>query len=245
MKNIKLLISTLCLLIALPAAAQTIPQQLQQAFYRNDITTLQQMLKKEELQSSKWQSVYYRSFAHVHIARVTMFTKPDDAMLHLQKAEYLLEEILETHSDQFEIWILLVSAKGLMVGASGGSKFWKGLQAGSTLKKAAEVAPNHPKVRFEEAIGLIFSPAWFGKDLDKATALLQQNLNGELSNPDWVPDVRIRADNHAWLAYIALEQKKAADASHHIKKALQFRPDFEFVLKELTNKHKQLIGGSL
>lgn len=236
------LMITLCLMTALSAQAQTVPQQLRDAFYRNDVVTLRQMLNEDQLSGSDWKSLYYRAFAHVHIGRVTMFLDGDAALEHLQKAETLIEEILSIRDNEFEVWILMVSAKGLMVGASGGSRFWKGLQAGSTLKKAAKLAPNHPKVRFEKAIGLIFAPSWYGKDLNKAAALLLQNLDGELSNPDWVPNVRIEADHHAWLAFIALEQKNAGKALYHINQSLRFRSDYDFILSELKAKYAQLTG---
>lgn len=225
--------------------AQTVTEELSMAFYQNDVPKLIELLEDPRMQGRDWQSGYYRAFAHVHIARVTMEQDGDSALDHLEKAELELEKILSTKENEFEVLILMVSAKGLMVGASSGTRFWKGLQAKDVLEKAEKVAPNHPKVRFEKAIGYIFAPSWFGKDLKKAMALLEKNLSGEFSNPDWTPDVRKRADNHAWLAFIALELKDPPKARFHIRQALKYQPDYKFALNELLEKYKQLTGEQL
>ncbi|MCP4296863.1 MAG: hypothetical protein GY786_14775 [Proteobacteria bacterium] len=236
----KIIMIVCCMLISLSTNAGEIKNRLQTVFYQNDINEMNQIMSDLEKRKKDWQNTYFIAFTQVHLGRVKIDDFPEQSLEHLQIAEALLDGLIEQKPDSFDAWILKVSAKGLMVGASGGSKFWKGIQAGNALDRAKELKPEHPQVRFENAIGLIFAPSWWGGDLDEAAVLLKQNLKGTFHFPDWIPNTRAHADHHAWLAYIALEQKRLKDARFYLDKALVYQQNYDFVQGELEEKYQQL-----
>ena len=161
----------------------------------------------------------------------------DDAQAHLERATELRPDWSEAHA-------LLASVYGRKAAGGMISGIRYGRKAGRAMDRATSLAPSNPRVLLVEAISLYNKPAMFGGDKEKAVERLRDAIQqfetdsvtarseapGPLA-PRWG-----HAEAYAWLGIAHMQAGRSEAARRAFEAALDVRPNYAWVTKELLPK---------
>lgn len=179
---------------------------------------------------------YYMAYGYYRLNTIFTNISEDQREKYLDETVKYLKKDVKIAPNFAEAWALLGEAYGTK--ASGGmlSGMRYGPKAGRITKKALKIAPENPRVRFINAMGLLMTPSMFGgstkgaiKEFKKAAELFRTCQPKNKLMPGWG-----HAEVYAWLgnAYKKAEMYKKTKMAY--KQALKVDPDYGWV------KHKLL-----
>lgn len=173
---------------------------------------------------------YYVAFANWQLGFVTFGSQANTiklmevALAHLRTAIKLKENLIDAYavSRRCSYWLYTLDP--------GRAKtVWQ--EIGAAFKKAQALAPNHSRVKFEEAIELFYKPPQAGGNQEQGLQRFQEAAqNFELhSTADKAYENWWRATTYMFLgqAYLAVEKPEAAEKA--FKSALVLQPNFVMV----------------
>lgn len=150
-----------------------------------------------------------------------------------EEAERVLGSLLAERPDDAEALALLGSVYGMQItGMFSGMKL--GPKASEAHDRAAELAPENPRVALQRGISASYKPGAFGggveaaeRELRKAIALFESESD-EKAWPNWG-----RAEVHAWLGQVLARKNDTEGARAAYKKGLSLAPDYRWIRDEL------------
>jgi tetratricopeptide (TPR) repeat protein len=173
---------------------------------------------------------YFIAFADWQMAFVT-FGNPEgakrtanDAITHLQTATKLKGNLVDAYAvlRRSYFWQYLLDPKL-------GTTVWR--ESAMALQKARELAPENPRVMFEEAIDWFYKPPQAGGDQQKGLARFQEAVQSfeQLSKRDPAYESWWHATTYMYLGQAYLGVEKPEEAEKAFKKALALQPNFAMV----------------
>ena len=194
---------------------------------------------------------YYIALADYRIADHLLATGEENkgaASEHLKTTVEHLQKATEINPQAAEAYSLLASAYGRQIGLNPIKGMVLGRRAQQALKKAAQLAPNNPRVALCMAIRDFNTPGMFGGSKEKglqgfqrAAELFAQEEPTDLIRPVWG-----HSRTYAWLGLTYQDRGELALARAAFAKALAINPDFGWVknvllpeLEKIVEKHEQ------
>jgi hypothetical protein len=142
-----------------------------------------------------------------------------------------------------EICALLSATYGKRSSLSGLNAIFLGMKAKSWIYDAAEIDKHSTKINLVAATHLMHLPSFYGGDKKKARKLLldafefqkKQQPNDSFAL-NWADD----AELHAYMAQLEILEKNFEKAKFHMSEALEMKPNYGFVLYDLSKQIKKL-----
>jgi hypothetical protein len=141
-----------------------------------------------------------------------------------------LQVVMNAHPSDAEALALLGGLYALQIGRSPLKAIMLGPRVSGTLDRAAELAPNNPRVSLQAGISAFHTPAAFGGGTNKAERLLRRSLELFAQEPldhpwpNWG-----RVDGHAWLGQVLARKGDHAGARAEYDQALALAPNSGWV----------------
>ncbi|MCO5250576.1 MAG: hypothetical protein M9949_04040 [Candidatus Kapabacteria bacterium] len=142
-----------------------------------------------------------------------------------------------------EICALLSATYGKRSSLSGLNAIFLGMKAKSWMYDAAEIEKQSTKINLVAATHLMHLPAFYGGDKKKARRLLSDAFEIQKKNQpsdslalNWADD----AELHAYMAQLEILEKNYEEAKFHMAEALKIKPNYGFVLYDLSNQLKKI-----
>ncbi len=148
----------------------------------------------------------------------------EEALAHLHTAIKLKENCIDAYavSRRCSYWLYTLDP-------SRAKTVWQ--ESNAAFKKAQALAPNHPRVKFEEAIELFYKPPQAGGNQEQGLRRFQEATQGferqsaaEKAYEDWW-----RATTYMFLGQAYLGVEKPEEAEKAFKNALALQPNFAMV----------------
>jgi tetratricopeptide (TPR) repeat protein len=141
-----------------------------------------------------------------------------------------LQTVMNANPQDAEALALLGGLYALQIGRSPLKAIVLGSRISGMLDRAAELAPNNPRVELQVGISAFHTPAAFGGGMNKAERLLRRSL--ELFSrepldrpwPNWG-----RVDAHAWLGQVLARKGDRTGARAEYDTALTLAPNSGWV----------------
>jgi tetratricopeptide (TPR) repeat protein len=152
-------------------------------------------------------------------------TTPEERRRGLEDAVVQLRSVLAADSGNAEAHALLGSVFGSQVSLQPEKTLVLGPRAGKAMEKAAELAPDNPRVALLRGVGAFHTPPAHGGGRQKAEELLRRSLalfEREPADKPW-PNWG-RFDAHAWLGQALARRGDPQGARAEYQKALALRP---------------------
>jgi Flp pilus assembly protein TadD len=151
----------------------------------------------------------------------------------LKDAEHQLEKVIESEPRNAEAYALLGAVYGGQI-TSNWKKLTVGPKAEGALQKAAEIAPDNPRVVLNRAVATFYKPRIFGggkdkalRQLDRAEDLFEQEP-AEKPWPNWG-----RVELETWRGFILAQKGDKEGARLAYERALILAPGHSRVLNLL------------
>lgn len=151
----------------------------------------------------------------------------------LKEAQKGLKKLLKTDPGNAEALALRGSVLGERIHG-----FFRGMflgpKASKSLRRAAEIAPENPRVALQRGIGWYFTPKAFGGGMEAAEAKLRRALelfrheDESAPWPNWG-----RVDAFAWLGRLLAEKGEVSQARDLYEQALAIDPEHAWIRDEL------------
>lgn len=152
----------------------------------------------------------------------------------LERAQQALERNLELNPDDVESRALLSGVLGERIGEMPIRGMVMGPQADSHLRRAAEVAPDNPRVVLQQGISALFKPAMFGGSVERAEERLRRARALFAEQPDDAPWPSWgRIDALSWLGHTLVRQERYDEARAVYEQALALEPNAAFITEYL------------
>lgn len=173
---------------------------------------------------------YYVAFANWQIAYVVFGNQAyttkliEAAVAHLNTALKINENLIDAYAVLRRCGYWLV-----MLDPSRAKTVWP--ESNAALQKAQALAPNHPRVIFEEAIDLFYKPPQAGGNREqglKRFQALAQSFERQAA-ADEAYENWWRATIYMFLGQVYLSLEKPAEAEQALKNALAIQPHFTMV----------------
>ncbi len=194
---------------------------------------------------------YYIALADYRIADHLLAAGEENkgaASEHLKATVEHLQKATEINPQAAEAYALLSSAYGRQIGLNPIKGMTLGRKARKSLKKAAQLAPDNPRVVLCTAISDFNTPGMFGGSKEKglqgfrrAAELFAQEEPTDPIHPVWG-----HSRTYAWLGLAYQDRGELAPARAAFAKALAINPDFSWVknvllpeLEKAVAKHGQ------
>ena len=195
---------------------------------------------------------YYIALADYRIADYLLAAGEENkgaASEHLKTTVEHLQKATEINPQAAEAYALLSSAYGRQIGLNPAKGIVLGRRAQKALKKAAQLAPDNPRVVLCTAIRDFNTPGMFGGSKEKglrgfqraAELFAQRRADPIPSSPAWG-----HSRTYAWLGLAYQDRGELALARAAFVKALAINPDFSWVknvllpeLEKAVEKHEQ------
>lgn len=159
-------------------------------------------------------------------------TEDRDALL--QRAQRALEVNLEQNPEDVESRALLSGVLGQRIGEASIRGMVMGPQASSHLQRAAEAAPDNPRVVLQQGISALFTPSMFGGSVEKAEERLRRARVLFAQQPDEAPWPNWGSiDALGWLGHTLVRQERYDEARAVYEQALALEPDAAFITQFL------------
>ncbi len=194
---------------------------------------------------------YYIALADYRIADYLLAADEKNkgaASEHLKATVEHLQEATEIDPQAAEAYALLASAYGRQIGLNPAKGIVLGRRAQKALKKAAQLAPDNPRVVLCTAIRDFNTPGMFGGSKEKGLQGFQRAAElfarEELSDP--IQPAWGHSRTYAWLGLAYQDRGELAPARAAFAKALAINPEFSWVknvllpeLEKAVEKHEQ------
>lgn len=155
-------------------------------------------------------------------------TEDRDALL--ERAQRALEVNLEQNPEDVESRALLSGVLGQRIGEMPIRGMVMGPRAGSHLRRAAEAAPDNPRVVLQQGISALFTPSMFGGSVEKAEERLRRARVLFAQQPDESPWPNWgHIDALGWLGHTLARQERYDEARAVYEQALALEPDAAFI----------------
>ena len=194
---------------------------------------------------------YYIALADYRIADYLLAAGEENkgaASEHLKTAVEHLQKATEIDPQAAEAYALLSSAYGRQIGLNPIKGMVLGRKAQQALKKAAQLAPDNPRVVLCTAIRDFNTPGMFGGSKEKglrgfrrAVELFAREEPTDPVHPAWG-----HSRTYAWLGLAYQDRGELALARAAFAKALAINPDFNWVknvllpeLEKAVEQHEQ------
>ena len=154
----------------------------------------------------------------------------------LSEAQAHLDILLEAAPDDAEALALRGSAIGGRI-TDVLSGIWLGPDADASLKKAAELAPDNPRIALLTGIKHRFTPSMAGGGLERAEQTLRRSLTlfqSEKARDGWPHWGKV--DALIWLGIVLAAQGEVVEARSFYDQALALEPDYAWIREELIPK---------
>jgi tetratricopeptide (TPR) repeat protein len=179
---------------------------------------------------------YYQAYLNYRLSQVAD-TPKKIAKKQLNTCIDILEELLEQRPDRVEAYALLATCYGnsaayyMLRAASRGSS------SNKALKEALRLGSDNPRVLLQDAQSLIFRPAIFGGDKEKALQQLQlaaeQFVNWR--SDDATAPVWGEAETWYFIGVLQREAGETEAAQAALDKALEIAPGYTAAMAELAS----------
>jgi tetratricopeptide (TPR) repeat protein len=234
--------AALCCLLLAAAQAPAVPQTTQVMAVRDGIDAAVLAADGEALTGfgeqlaglqGDWAD-YYRAYIDYRRSQL-----PD---IDKKAAKQALNDCIDRLKDLLERRPELAEAHALQASCYGNSAAYyrlramaRGSAANKALEQARELGADNPRVLLQDAQSLMYRPALFGGDKDKAMELLQLAAEGF---PDWQsPDAEapVRGEAETWLSIARLHREAGQEdqAREALEKALAVAPSYQAAKLEL------------
>jgi len=226
-----------CLLLGGAQAADLaqIRDGIDAAVISGDSATFPGYAKELDGASGDW-ARYYQAYLNYRQSQVPD-TPKKVAKKQLNTCIEILEDRLEQRPDLVEAYALLATCYGnsanyyLLRAASRGSS------ANKALEEALRLDSGNPRVLLQEAQSLIFRPAIFGGDKEKALERLQLAAEQFVNWRSDDPAAPVWGEAETWL-FIGILQREAGEteaARAALEKALEIAPGYAAATNELAD----------
>ena len=194
---------------------------------------------------------YYIALADYRIADYLLAAGEENkgaAAEHLKATVEHLQKATEIDPQAAEAYALLSSAYGRQIGLNPAKGIVLGRRALQALKKAAQLAPDNPRVVLCMAIRDFNTPGMFGGSKEKGLQGFQRTaeLFAREEPIDSIHPVWGHSRTYAWLGLAYQDRGELALARAAFAKALAINPDFSWVknvllpeLEKAVEKHEQ------
>lgn len=194
---------------------------------------------------------YYIALADYRIADYLLAAGEKNkgtAAEHLKTTVEHLKKVIEINPQAAEAYALLSSAYGRQIGLKPIKGMVLGRRAEQALKRAAQLAPDNPRVVLCTAIRDFNIPGMFGGSKEKGLQGFQRaaELFAQKEPTDPIHPVWGHSRTYAWLGLAYQDRGDLALARAAFAKALAINPDFSWVknvllpeLEKAVEKHEQ------
>ena len=194
---------------------------------------------------------YYIALADYRIADHLLAAGEENkgaASEHLKATVEHLKKATKINPQAAEAYALLSSAYGRQIGLNPIKGMVLGRRAEQALKKAAQLAPDNPRVVLYTAIRDFNTPGMFGGSKEKGLQGFQRaaELFARQEPTDPIHPVWGHSRTYAWLGLAYQDRGELAPARAAFAKALAINPDFSWVkdvllpeLEKAVAKHEQ------
>lgn len=190
---------------------------------------------------------YYIALADYRIADYLLAAGEENkaaASEHLKTTVEHLQKAIEIDPQAVEAYSLLSSAYGRQIGLNPIKGVVLGRRAQKALKKAAQIAPDNPRVALCMAIRDFNTPGMFGGSKEKglrgfqrAAELFAQQEPSAPIYPTWG-----HSRTYAWLGLAHQDRGELALARAAFAKALAINPDFSWVKNVLLPELEKAVA---
>lgn len=187
-----------------------------------------------QMESDETDGVRYDvAYVGWRIAQLLQEDSKKKAKKLLKESQRYLDTILKESEEDAEVWALRGSVIGDRITGMFSGMFL-GPKAGGSLERAAELAPDNPRVALQRGIGWFFTPKAFGGgmenaewELRRAKGLFDEEPPGK-PWPNWG-----RVDALVWLGQVLVETGEYAEARLIYEEALEFTPGHAWITEVL------------
>lgn len=159
-------------------------------------------------------------------------TEDRDALL--ERAQQALELNVEQSPDDVESRALLSAVLGERIGEMPIRGMVLGPQADAHMRRAADVAPDNPRVVLQQGVGALFKPAMFGGSVERAEERLRRARALFAEQPEDAPWPSWgRVDALGWLGHALVRQERYDEARAVYEQALALEPNAAFITEFL------------
>lgn len=225
-----------CLLIANAQAAEVgeIRDGIDAAVISGDSAALAGYAKELDGASGDWVP-YYQAYLNYRQSQVAD-TPKKVAKKQLNACIDSLEELLEQRPDLVEAYALLATCYGSSANYYLLRAAARGASSNKALQEALRLGSANPRVLLQEAQSLIFRPAIFGGDKEKALERLQLAAEQFVNWASDDPSAPVWGEAETWL-FIGILQREAGEteaAQAALDKALEIAPGYAAAMAELA-----------
>jgi tetratricopeptide (TPR) repeat protein len=178
---------------------------------------------------------YYRAYVDYRRSQIPGTAKKDAKRL-LNECIEILNELIERRPDMAEAYSLNASCNGISAQFYMLRAAARGSAANKSLQQALKLGAENPRVILQDAQSLIFRPALFGGDKEKAMERLKLALErfADWESPD--PEAPVWGEAEAWLTIARLhrDQGRPDEARDAFAQALALAPSFRAAKDELA-----------
>ena len=190
---------------------------------------------------------YYMALADYRIADYLLAASEENkgaASEHLKATVEHLQKATEINPQAAEAYVLLSSAYGRQIGLNPIKGMVLGRRAQKALKKAAQLAPDNPRVVLCTAIRDFNTPGMFGGSTEKGLQGFQHaaELFAREEPPDPIYPVWGHSRTYAWLGLAHQDRGELALARAAFAKALAINPDFSWVKNVLLPELEKAVA---
>ena len=190
---------------------------------------------------------YYMALADYRIADYLLAAGEENkgvASEHLKTTVEHLQKATEINPQAAEAYALLSSAYGRQIGLNPIKGMVLGRRAQKALKKAAQLAPDNPRVVLCTAIRDFNTPGMFGGSTEKGLQGFQRaaELFAREEPPDPIHPVWGHSRTYAWLGLAHQDRGELALARAAFAKALAINPDFSWVKNVLLPELEKAVA---
>lgn len=223
-------------------------QQIREATVRGDVAdldrhaeTLERWLQHQEL-SNRELCLYTMAYAKWRLAYLPGHEVIVERKVLLKDAENQLKAQLELNPEDPEAYALLGAVYGGQITSAWG-KLTLGREAQGALGRAAELAPDNPRVVLNRAVANFYKPRLFGGGKDKALselrraeALFEQQPHDQ-PWPNWG-----RVEVQTWIGFVLAQKGELEEARAAYERALVLAPGHSRVLDILIPQLEKAEG---
>lgn len=215
-------------------------------YYTFDIKNLKKLVGESEKNISfypnNYYSYYYNGIVRYCLGRVVYNSNSDLAYEYFDTALEMFEKAHQIQNNPVSL-AMISACYGKLSSLSPIRAIFLGHKAKNRIYDAYKTSPDNPKILIVAATHLMHVPAIYGGDRKRAKALLSKSLdiNSKIIEQDifelsWADNCEI----YAYLAQLEILNENIESARMYMKKALDLKPNYGFVIVDLENQIKSM-----